>query len=348
MQQRCTWEVLPEPDYGVCGFSPVHGDKIAVLEYYLDESGSHSDHFLVVGGFVADVNKWADFSREWREILDRHQLKYFHMKDFMNGRSRAFRHLSRREKRDLLGLLIATIKRTALFSVCCLAKPYQYEQITNPEFRRTFGTCYSFSVRMCLIAVDRLLTDPNRGTETLGVFIEDGHQNCAEAIAHIGEHKAEIEPVPRSFIVDSGLLPQSDNYNPDDPYRERGLKIGAYGAGSKMTMPPLQAADILVYSAYSDTPRGEAVCTNVWKNIGEQVPPYVVPLTERRLSSYVEGASDFAEKNKEKRRITGQFIREANRFGLRGEVIPHKGVDLFGKHKDVKRFMKWASKKNSG
>lgn len=51
MERASDWtvEVLPKVDYSLCGFSPVHGDKIAVFDVYLDESGTHDDKRLVVG-----------------------------------------------------------------------------------------------------------------------------------------------------------------------------------------------------------------------------------------------------------------------------------------------------------
>ncbi len=318
-----------------------------MLECYFDESGSHSDRILIIGGFVADVNKWADFSRVWKEILSEYKLKYFHMKEFMNGRSRVFRHLSLREKRDLLGLLIAATKRTAIFSICCLAKPYEYEQLTTPDFRNAFGSCYAFSVRWCLIGIDRLLTDPTKGTETLGVFIEDGHPNCAEAIEHIRQHKVELDPIPRSLSDADIGLPRFDNYDRNDPYRERGLKIGAYGAGSKMMMPPLQVADILVYSAHAagSGTKADAYTKSIWTNLAECVPPYVMPLKSSFISDLVQNSDRHAQNNREKRRLTAQVIRDANRFGLRAAIIPHKGVDFFGKTRDVDRFIQSRMKK---
>ena len=43
-----------------------------ILQGYFDDSGSHSDSALyVVAGFMARADKWIDFSKQWRSLLDR-------------------------------------------------------------------------------------------------------------------------------------------------------------------------------------------------------------------------------------------------------------------------------------
>jgi hypothetical protein len=329
-------------DYSACGFSPVHGDKIAVLEVYLDESGVHSDSVLIVGGFVADINKWADFSAYWKDVLTKYGLKYFHATAFMNGKDRAFRHLSMIQKRDLLGLLIAGIRETALFSMSVLAKPYEYDQFATAEYKQAFGSCYSHSVRAALIGITRLLKDPNNATETLGVFIERSPRSDA-ALHHVRDHRAETEPFPRSFETEFDILPRRYDWNPDDPCNERGIKIGAVGSGSKEDMPPLQAADLLVFMEHSFIvgSKSKAKWKNSWDNIAEHVPPYIFPFTPKLLKLFVDGYMERLEEGRDNKHATAQFIREANSFGLHGKVVPYKGVTLSGNAHDVQTFREW-------
>src|SRR6266566_9196730 len=99
----------PAPDYSLCGFSSVHGDVIVVMdsyEAYLDESGAHHSRFLVVGGYIADINAWAELSVSWKAILDEYKLPYFRMTDYKNSHSRLFHHLSRTNKEHVLDALL--------------------------------------------------------------------------------------------------------------------------------------------------------------------------------------------------------------------------------------------------
>lgn len=45
-----------------------------MFQAYMDESEG-ADGTLVIGGFISTVEKWAQFSREWEELLPYGQLK---------------------------------------------------------------------------------------------------------------------------------------------------------------------------------------------------------------------------------------------------------------------------------
>jgi len=69
-----------------------HGKVFAMLALYADESGTHDpsgqiqgSQFPVVGGLVAPVEIWAQFSGRWQEELNRHGAPFFHFSEWVSA-----------------------------------------------------------------------------------------------------------------------------------------------------------------------------------------------------------------------------------------------------------------------
>lgn len=56
---------------------------MAVIKGYVDDSHPN-DLVWAIGGYVANHYSWADFERRWQEMLDRHGVPYFHMRELAN------------------------------------------------------------------------------------------------------------------------------------------------------------------------------------------------------------------------------------------------------------------------
>jgi len=55
------------------------------LVAYVDESGTHSgpgSEVLIIGGWVALRDEWAQFCKDWQRVLNKHSAKYFHFKEW--------------------------------------------------------------------------------------------------------------------------------------------------------------------------------------------------------------------------------------------------------------------------
>ena len=64
-----------------------------MLQAYVDGSGTGSDDFLVVAGYIATPESWAEFSREWERLIDMQsphyrRLSYFKMKEMTSDADR--------------------------------------------------------------------------------------------------------------------------------------------------------------------------------------------------------------------------------------------------------------------
>src|SRR5579863_9901296 len=110
-------QVLPRLDWNQCG--GFYGrDRVVVFDAYIDESGTDSKALIVLAAYVARVEKWADFSVEWNNVLREAGANYFHTKEFRNPHSKVFGHLSPDRKQTVLRSLIKLIGETVEFGCC--------------------------------------------------------------------------------------------------------------------------------------------------------------------------------------------------------------------------------------
>src|ERR1044071_6141048 len=65
--------------------SELESDKITHMSHfaaYFDESGTHGSPILTLAGYIGTIEQWAEFSREWDELLRHEGLTHFHMSKF--------------------------------------------------------------------------------------------------------------------------------------------------------------------------------------------------------------------------------------------------------------------------
>jgi hypothetical protein len=327
-----------------------------VLAAYIDESGTHRQRIhnlpiTLVAGYVADVDKWALFSAEWKRILKNYNVGYFHAKEFRNGNSKIFRHLGHIDRRDLLGALIANIRKTVVSGLICAVDPVEYKRLTTPEFRSRHGSPYTMCVRGCMQLLYHLFPAPGEESVDVGVFLEEGHVNLGQAEELIREEKLETDPIPLEFrdTLHSGLLPEKEGFSPDDPFGDKGLKIASYGHGSKRSMPPLQAADLLAYLSYAyissffrDTFAGDKLTA-----LTKGIPHGGLKYDREKIGWFVEYMVNWEKEQKGIRRNVATLIRELNAVGMRAKDIDF-GLDIDfsnATEEGMRRFFpEWTSK----
>ncbi|MBV8570107.1 MAG: DUF3800 domain-containing protein [Acidobacteriaceae bacterium] len=258
---------------------------------YFDESGTHNKRFLVVAGYTAEVDRWANFSHRWNSILVEHGLSHFHAKEFRQAKSKIYAHLSQQDKNGALSALVSIIAETAIFGSLVILSPHHYDLLTTPKFRSHFGT--SFGVAAAGIAACSVarLQEFRPGNHRLGIFFEQGHKNITQALDLIRFRKEELEELDTTGFDRVLIHPNAhwSTHPPDDPLRTHTVKIGAMGIGGKRDMPPLQAADLLAYCVYSglihnDTGFAKAVIDE----LDRHVPHYFSHLSPEKIKKHVE------------------------------------------------------------
>ena len=120
-----------------------------MIQVYWDESGSHNSDNLVVAGYLAPSENWANFSEEWKKYLEISGIPYFRTKDFRNGRSRVFKHLSGNQKLVLIECLINTIRKHLPVGFISSINSSEYKDLTSQIHRTDWGSPYTACVLGC-------------------------------------------------------------------------------------------------------------------------------------------------------------------------------------------------------
>lgn len=197
-----------------------------MMRAYFDcsHNGRKNGGSVAVSGWLSTGERWAEFDREWQQMLDVSGVPYFHMKEFahsVGAYSNGWK--GEKEKRDnFIQFLIGAISHHAIAGFACLIERDVFEEV-NREYRvkEHYGNEYALCCRVCVAQVRHWLHRHRDYTAPQYVF-EDGDE--------------------RGRL---GWLLESDGYAAPIfmPSRDRIAKDGTLIRG----LLPLQAADLAAY-----------------------------------------------------------------------------------------------------
>lgn len=201
------------------------------LTAYMDETGHPNDpnsKFIGMGGLIATKDSWLTFERDWKNILNKFGLPYFHMVDFAHSTG-IFESFKGKEskRRTLLQEIMQAIRKAyalpfgSIFSLELIRSYPKYLQVEarSPYFLAFIG---------CSSAIADLMV-PMRpyGENITTVFAEHTEfQNKAKKI-----HEVIKVVHPAGDLLDSPAFK------------------------SMKSCGPLQAADVVVYELYKEADR---------------------------------------------------------------------------------------------
>jgi hypothetical protein len=134
---------------------------MAMFTLYCDDSGTHPKSDVAVAGcYVATIDQWTHFKRNWEELNERENFGVFHMADFVAKQAQfAAPDWQDQKKRDrTVKALISTIKTRSKigFSAVVLKSAYDELIVGDPMLRERFGdNHYAFAIRLCTALVDK-------------------------------------------------------------------------------------------------------------------------------------------------------------------------------------------------
>ena len=202
------------------------------LTCYFDASYDQPRTVTVVSGWIGGVHAWERFDTDWKILLAKHELPYFHMREFAHSRG-AFEHGWKGEenKRALfLSRAVDIIGTCALQGVACIVDHVAFEKVSKafPKLVAIAGNPYSLAGRDCVAHANTYLKKDQRGLSVSYVF-EAGDEGKGELMRLM-----ERDQLPTPIFA-----PSADTANGD---------IG---------LTPLQAADFAAYEVLKNYRSGD-------------------------------------------------------------------------------------------
>lgn len=246
------------------------------IHAFFDESGSHAGSpVLCVAGYAFGKREARLLANEWRTVLRRYKLPFFHMVDCAHGND-IFSSLRREQRISVATSLIEIIKRRAVHGFAVSVDVEAYHKLM-PEWAPT-RTPYAFCAR-CIIdemgKFFRRIAFKGRSS----YFFEAGHQSRSEAEQCIKD------------VLNNPL------------HKISKLHYGyeSHAFISKLDAPAVQAADILAWQWATDIKHSlnRRSRRKDFESLRE-VPIHGAHFDEKRISYYVTILKEFGlDKNHE-------------------------------------------------
>jgi hypothetical protein len=144
---------------------------------YFDDSGSPDDTLaVVVAGFVASDEQWAEFERNWNDSLKQFGISLFHMKDFAHSVGEFSKFKGNKEDREwFLRQLLAHINVRVRHSCGHAVLMDDFRKVNSLLAFEVFGiTPYSLCGRTCLASVSNWAKRWGIAEDQIRYVFEDG------------------------------------------------------------------------------------------------------------------------------------------------------------------------------
>jgi len=208
----------------------IDGKVLFMFTAYLDDSGTHDGSLNVtVGGFVADVEQWHHFEREWAELLADYGLDetpgYFHMVDYEARNHPTYGTWSKEKRIEFMRRLTGIIRRRVSAGIAASLPAHNLQRIQkvlDNAFHK--GYAYMTCTQVCWKNIGSWASANN-------------HHEMIDSVFEAGAEGSGLV-----FHAHADLIK-----NHADLVRE--WHVGGIAFDTKR-MKPLQAADFFAYESY--------------------------------------------------------------------------------------------------
>ncbi|HEX3431651.1 MAG TPA: hypothetical protein VHT03_12270 [Rhizomicrobium sp.] len=210
------------------------GILMVLVESYFDESlgiakrrdpdGTVRDiPILCVAGYLMESEQSKLLSQEWRAVLDKYGLAYFHMVDCAHGNG-VFAGLTKPQRIHVAAQMIGIIKKRTIAGFAIATNVQQFTEFMPQH--PLIGTAYTFCVTLATAAIRQWVRATNYQGD-VAYFFEAGHQSQPEADQIMG----------RLF---------------NTPNLKIASRYVRHAFVEKARSAPVQAADLLAWQFYTD------------------------------------------------------------------------------------------------
>jgi hypothetical protein len=179
-----------------------------------DDPAKIKDPETVVAGYIANIDQWERWQFDWKLMLIKYDIPYFHMKEFI-ACNKAFKHpkwKSENYRKAFMGDMIDVIKSWTIASIASVIKQSVYDRANQGYKLDAYANPYVLAARDCAAQTRKFIRETIESTQAIAYIFEkgdEGHGLLVEAMIKTGL-PAPIFKRPRPDLKN----PQADR---DDP-----------------------------------------------------------------------------------------------------------------------------------
>jgi len=205
-----------------------------VYAAYLDESGKDGrSPVIVVAGYLSRVQQWTTFCREWRELLDDHDLESFHMTDFERGGG-PFSGWSDNDRHKCLQRAYRIIADRTFLRISIAMHVSEYEEVFRPAEASAYGMC----VVLWMQEIERQL-EAGKVAGDIAYFFDRGSGFEKDVVGSFDFIRSRPDLMSRYRV---------SNYRIEKSFKP-------YSFVDKRKVLPIQAADMFAYETWKQITR---------------------------------------------------------------------------------------------
>src|SRR5262249_11484896 len=155
-----------------------------------DGSGSPNDTIaVVVAGFVAPNDQWAEFERNWNDCLKDFGVSALHMREFAHSRGEFASWKGDEEKRRrFLGRLISIIRVRMWHSFAGAVIMGDYRKVDTKYCLSEFSRPYALAACTCLAKLNNWCKKWIKPEDEIAIIFEDGDEDKGALMEAIKKH----------------------------------------------------------------------------------------------------------------------------------------------------------------
>jgi len=202
---------------------------------YIDDSTQdrYGKKVVAIGAYVATIEGWAQFEKEWAGVLRRGPFPFFHTTDFLANQPPFKTDWNHEQRDNFMERITTTASEYPILGVSGAILCEEYEQVMPDDLRKGWRDPRLFALYSVLAWLHGMAT----------------HKNSRLSL-----------PTPVNILIERqrGFVGRAVElfYAVKDKFDSTGV-FGEIGHGDRIAYPPLQAADLLVYEATRDLVEGE-------------------------------------------------------------------------------------------
>jgi hypothetical protein len=175
-----------------CGF---HSERnlFGMFTCYFDASGGKDAGVTIVSGWIGQIPQWEQFDSDWRPLLAKYGVPYFHMKEYAHSKGPFESWKGQENKRaNFLRLAAETIANRVYRGFCCVVEHSVHAEVNREyKLKEAVGNPYCLAARTCIAKANLWLRKSQRGIPVQYVF-DEGDKGAGALVEIIQKHNKVV------------------------------------------------------------------------------------------------------------------------------------------------------------